>query len=502
MSPSRNQGYVRRCTNIRRLVPSVGFAIAACLGSVALADEQPASNDSSLPVLPHVVDLHGDLLSNRRSPIVVAIERAEAAVVNIQGNKTISTTTAGAGTVKQEVSGMGTGVVIDPRGYIITNLHVVQDVPKIEVTLPTGETLIAKLLNYDHDTDLALIKIPTKKELPVAPFGTSHDLYRGETVIAIGNPFGYQNTVTQGIISALHRDVPVNGSQEYRDLIQTSADINPGNSGGPLLNVNGEVIGINVAVRVGAQGIGFAIPIDEAIEVMSELVQSNRSNELDHGLTLERTFENHVARWQVKSIRTNDVRLTSSRRTQTIESNDVQEESSLRKGDVLVSVAGKSTPPRLALELAMLGAKSGDQIELQVERDGQLISQHIALEGTTKVEENDDSAIEDDRLIAWEQIGIRVVEVDAEAVRTSTESYQGGLKITEIRPGSPAAVQKLSIGDTIVGVMNWQTPNWKALNWVLTNNDLTRASTAKIYIVRNQRPFYVPLAVGKAANVR
>ena len=129
---------------------------------------------------------------------------------------------------------MGTGVIIDRRGLIITNYHVVDAVEKIEVTLADGTTAIAKLINYDPETDLAMIKINVGRDLPVIHIGRSDDLLRGETVVAIGNPFGYQNTVTVGIISALHRDIPVNGTQQYTDLIQTNADINPGNSGSVL----------------------------------------------------------------------------------------------------------------------------------------------------------------------------------------------------------------------------------------------------------------------------
>ena len=206
-------------------------------------------------------------MTERNTPIVQAIQKAESAVVNIQGNKTITNSSASGQPTRQEVNGMGTGVIIDRRGYIVTNYHVVDDVARIEVTLADGTTAIAKLINYDPVTDLALIKIKTDRDLPVIRVGASESLLRGETVIAIGNPFGYQNSVTVGIISALHRDIPVNGSQQYNDLIQTNADINPGNSGGPLLNIDGEVIGINVAVRVGAQGIGFAIPMDTAVEV-------------------------------------------------------------------------------------------------------------------------------------------------------------------------------------------------------------------------------------------
>ncbi|MCU0712957.1 MAG: trypsin-like peptidase domain-containing protein, partial [Pirellula sp.] len=223
----------------------------------------------------------------RVTPIVEAIRKTESAVVNIQGNKTVSNTSASGVSTRQEVNGMGTGVIIDRRGLIITNYHVVDSVEKIEVTLADGTTTIAKLINYDPETDLAMIKINVDWELPTINVGRSDDLMRGESVIAIGNPFGYQNTVTVGIISALHRNIPVNGSQQYTDLIQTNADINPGNSGGPLLNTNGEVIGINVAVRVGAQGIGFAIPIDNALDVMANLVAQYRKSG-SHGLLCQR----------------------------------------------------------------------------------------------------------------------------------------------------------------------------------------------------------------------
>jgi serine protease Do len=498
MISKRSQG------KVRRMLPSLGMAVATVIGvpnfsSHCIADESVsvASSQNALPILPYSVNVTEDRLANRRSPIVMAIEKAEAAVVNIQGNKTISTNT-GTGPVKQEVSGMGTGVIIDPRGYIITNLHVVQDVPKIEVTLPDGTTSIAQLLKYEQETDLALIKINTDVDLPVIQFGTSHDLLRGETVIAIGNPFGYHNTVTVGVISAMHRDVPVNGSQEYRDLIQTSADINPGNSGGPLLNVNGDVIGINVAVRVGAQGIGFAIPIDKAVQVMTELASACRGDAVDHGLVLEQVNDDHNVRWRIKDVRDNNIQLTSSRRTEP--SSASSQSSSVTRGDYVISVAGSKTPPCLALELAMLGLRSGDRIELDLERDGQIISQEIDLHFKSDKSSNDLLAIDKDA--AWKQLGLHLEEVDADAVRTTSEVYQGGLRITEIRSGSPAAQQKLAVGDTIVGVMNWQTPNWKALNWVLNNNDLARNPSTKFYIVRNQRPFYVPLAIGQSSSLR
>ncbi len=189
------------------------------------------------------------------------------AVVNIRGEKTVAAPTAvqpASADASRRVNGMGTGVVIDPRGYIITNYHVVDGVREIQVTLADGQRARRQARRPrpgdrpGHHQDRR-----RARPLPVIPIGTSSDLMPGETVIAVGNAYGYEHTVTRGIVSALHRAVQVSDAQFYDDLIQTDASINPGNSGGPLLNIDGEMIGINVAVRAGAQGIGFAIPVDK-----------------------------------------------------------------------------------------------------------------------------------------------------------------------------------------------------------------------------------------------
>ena len=209
---------------------------------------------------------------DRLTPIVRAVRDASPAVVNIQGQKSIAEKVNSNSNATRQVNGMGTGVVIDPRGYVLTNYHVVNGVRRINVTLHTGQTYVAKVVARDTETDLAIIHIRTPGPLPVINLGTSQDLMAGETVIAVGNAFGYENTVTVGVISALHRNVQVNETQQYLDLVQTDASINPGNSGGPLLNIDGEMIGVNVAVRAGAQGIGFAIPIDKALDVATQLL--------------------------------------------------------------------------------------------------------------------------------------------------------------------------------------------------------------------------------------
>lgn len=413
--------------------------------------------------------------SERQTPIVQAIQRAEPAVVNIQGNKTISNTNATGHASKQEVNGMGTGVIIDRRGYIITNYHVVDEVAKIEVTLADGTNAIARLINYDPDTDLAMIKIESRRDLPVIRVGRSDNLMRGETVIAIGNPFGYQNTVTVGIISALHRDIPVNGTQQYNNLIQTNADINPGNSGGPLLNIDGEVIGINVAVRVGAQGIGFAIPIDNALEVMADLVASHRESG-SHGLTFSRIIDEHESQLVVRESAS---RVNSSR--------------DIRTGDRVVSVCNKKVTNRLELELALLEKRDGEPIDLGIDRSGTRLVQSIVLTGD-KVNTDSDTA-----RVAWDQLGMKLTAVPAKAVAGIGESYKGGLKITEVRQGGPADNAHLAPGDIIVGVMDWQTPELKFLAWVLNNPSFQKASSAKYYVIRQRKRITVAMSIEPSA---
>src|SRR5438132_443564 len=220
--------------------------------------------------------------NSRRTAVVEVVERVRGAVVNIHSER------AARGPATEElfvhapspnrVNGMGTGIIIDPRGYIVTNQHVVDNVSGIRVHLSDGSTHSARVLTRDLESDLALLKIDIGRPLPTMPLGTSSDVMVGETVIAIGNAYGYEHSVTVGIVSATKRDVTLNKEISYKSLIQTDASINPGNSGGPLLNINGELIGVNVAIRAGAQGIGFAIPVDNAIRVAADMLSVRKRN--------------------------------------------------------------------------------------------------------------------------------------------------------------------------------------------------------------------------------
>ena len=215
----------------------------------------------------------------RDNSVVKAAAAARPSVVNIRGEKEIYSSDENSSETVRRVKGMGAGVIIDSRGYIVTNFHVIDSIKEIQVTTADGKSYVARCIARDAATDLAIIKIETDVPLQTIAIGDSNELEIGETVIAMGNAYGYEHTVTKGIVSALHRTVQASDVQTYVNLIQTDASINPGNSGGPLLNIDGEMIGINAAVRAGAQGIGFAIPVDSALERVADMLQ-NQNNQL------------------------------------------------------------------------------------------------------------------------------------------------------------------------------------------------------------------------------
>src|SRR5438477_3064566 len=218
----------------------------------------------------------------RRTPLVQAVERTRSAVVNINAQGIVKGAQAGdpwslffgRGRMRDEVrTSLGSGFVFDERGFVLTNYHVVARGSRIQVSFDDGSDYTAKVVGTDPGGDLAVLKIESEKKFPAAPLGSSADLLLGEPAIAIGNPFGLNQSVSAGVVSALHRTVPAEG-RSYYDFIQTDASINPGNSGGPLVNADGNVIGVCSAVYANAQGIGFAIPIDRALRVARELQKS------------------------------------------------------------------------------------------------------------------------------------------------------------------------------------------------------------------------------------
>lgn len=423
----------------------------------------------------------------RKTPIVKAVQRARPSVVNIRGEKTLgagAATAAGRADSGRRVNGMGTGIVIDPRGYILTNHHVVDGVREIQVTTANEDRYTARLIARDAETDLAIIKIDSREPLPVISIGTSSDLMPGESVIAVGNAYGYEHTVTRGIISALHRAVQVSDAQYYEDLIQTDASINPGNSGGPLLNIDGEMIGINVAVRAGAQGIGFAIPVDKALAVANNLLAVNNKRHIRHGVVVAGES------------------LDKGLVIASVEKDSPAAEAGLEPGDVICDVGELEITRPLDFQRAMLEATAGQEVTVAVRRGEDSLNVSLKLaQAQTAVRATMASAVGSGPV--WEVLGLELKPIPQEEFRQQFQTgYRGGLVVATVRSGSAAAGQGIRPGDVLVGMHIWETVSLENVAYIINRPDFASLTPVKFFILRGNETLYgyLPVAVTKTAQ--
>lgn len=423
--------------------------------------------------------------SSRYTPLVRAVENCRMSVVNLRGRKSVPvdpTAEIGPGRKMKQVNGMGTGVVIDSRGYVLTNFHVVEGVKTIEVTTSDRTKTVARLLAHDPQTDLAILKIETDRPLPTIKIGSSSDLMLAEQVTAVGNAYGYEHTVTVGIISALNRTVQVNDDQIYRNLIQTDAAINPGNSGGPLLNMNGEMIGINVAVRIGAQGIAFAIPVNDALEVATELMQSIVPGNVYHGLSLKTIYVDERAQIVVDSVA----------------ADSPASEAGLRRGDRLVSIDGNEIDCELDFYSALVDNERR-LLDLSVQQEDQFADVRLALVQspvghvamTTPAVEPTASSI------GWLPLGLKLAPISAAEMADRHPNYKRGLRVVDVRKGSPAAVEGIMPGDILVAMHGWKTESIENLAYILQRPDVVEQKDFMFYILRDKEPFWGQMRVAR-----
>jgi serine protease Do len=399
--------------------------------------------------------------------------------VSIRGQKTVTTPaeSGDSSDAPRQVNGMGTGTIVDERGYILTNYHVVSDVRRIEVTLDDGRGYIAELIAFEAAADLAIIKIPTTKPLTVIRIGTSSDLMEGESVIALGNAFGYEQTVTRGIISALGRDVQVSETQSYEDLIQTDASINPGNSGGPLLNIDGEMVGVNVAVRAGAQGIGFAIPVDSALAVATRMLNVQRLKGRWHGMVTQCEDEP-----------------TGPLRVKKVEPSSPAEKLGIQVGDVIVRVGAVSTVRPLDIERALLDHASGEPVTVEVQRNGQSIELDLALAESRTAPiaavSSRPAGMNEEAARVWDLLGVSLSEESRSTFERRNTRYRGGMRVTEIRPNGPAAQEGIMPGDILVGMHRWETASNQDIQWIITHPNLNEMGKLKFFVLRGDSTLY------------
>ncbi|OQY14461.1 MAG: hypothetical protein B6I30_00430 [Desulfobacteraceae bacterium 4572_187] len=257
---------------------------------------------------------------------------------------------------------LGSGVIIDgKRGFILTNKHVILQGKTITVALKDGREFTAQIVGADSDSDLAVLRISSPTALPDITMGDSSNLMIGETAIAIGNPFGFSNTVTTGVISATNRSVRTD-DMVYHDFIQTDASINPGNSGGPLLNINGELIGINTAIYAKAQGIGFAIPINTAKRIVSDLIRYGEVIPAWIGITIQDIDEDLA--WYLKASAINGVLVKKA------EIFGPARKAGIREGDIILSINTSDITSEKDFHRVMMALSAGEKIDITVWRKG------------------------------------------------------------------------------------------------------------------------------------
>jgi serine protease Do len=407
------------------------------------------------------------------------VERVKAAVVNIHSERTVQGPAAeelfSLAPSQNRVNGMGTGIVVDPRGYIVTNQHVVEDVNLIRVRLHDGTAASARVVARDPESDLALLKIDVGRALPTMPLGTAQDLQVGEDVVAIGNAYGYEHTVTKGVVSAVKRDVTLNKEVSYKALIQTDASINPGNSGGPLLNLQGELVGVNVAIRAGAQGIGFAIPVDTMIRVAADLISSRRRSNAWHGLVVRDVVDPdgdtfHLAKDGGPSLRRNLV-------VERLEANGPAAKTGLQGGDVVVQVNEQPVRCSLDLERALLDSRAGDKVAVVVRRQGAEHRVEVTLQAA-------ETGVLPSADLVWRKLGLRLRAIDAEVVSRINQQLHGGLAVTDVRADAPAGRAGIQRGDILVGLHQWEMLQLDNVLFVLQHPDLVSFNPLRFYIVR------------------
>ncbi len=415
----------------------------------------------------------------RRSRVVEVVERAGPAVVNISTEQVIERRGSpfpfptdpafeeffedftDPRPRRSTRTSLGSGVIVRGDGTILTNEHVLLRGGRVHVNLSDGREFDAKLVGSDADSDLAVLRIDAGGTLPFIALGTSRDLLIGETVVAIGNPFGLSHTVTTGVVSALGRTLRT-GDRTFTDFIQTDASINPGNSGGPLLNILGELIGINTAIYGKAQGIGFAIPVERARRVLGELVSHGEVRQGWVGLgvqDLTRELSQHFGtrRGVVVS---------------EVESGSPAARAGIERGEVIIGIDGHEVAAADDFTERIDGYGVGERVPLALRRNGETVT--VEVEVATLPETDD---------LLWNLLGFRA-EQDAD-----------GLVVSRVRKDSPVARIGLEAGDRVLGLGGTSVSTLPALRHRMAA--VRRARNVLLSVGRGPYQYNVPVPLAR-----
>jgi serine protease Do len=442
---------------------------------------------SLLCMLVHGPAFGQDRLAPEGRDAAALLEALQNAVVHIQqqaGHAVVAIRTEGRGRRSPQTGkevprgeapqrGVGAGVIVDAHGFVLTNNHVIERADEIDLVLRDGRTFRGTVMGRDAKTDLAVVKIDTTEALPVAKLGDSDQVQVGHWAVAIGNPFGLGHSLTVGVISGVGRgDL---GLAVFEEYIQTDAAINPGNSGGPLLNIRGEVIGINTAMNPMGRGIGFAIPINMAKEVMQHLIERGRVVRGFLGVVIQTLSPELAEKFAVAEdggVLVGDILQGSP-----------AEKAGLRRGDIIVAFAGKPVHKMQELQRLAARAQPGTAVQLQIWRDRQ--EQTMALEIGEM--QDPDPAPEP----VGSRFGLTLEALTQELAKQFKLKIDTGVVVTNVESGSPAARDGLRKGDIILQVE--RTPVATLDTFRETVGQLDSDDHVLLLVLREERSFFTIL---------
>lgn len=386
---------------------------------------------------------------------------------------------------KWKEQSLGSGVIVSSDGYIVTNNHVIEQADEIKVILMDKKSFKAKVVGSDPKTDIAIIKIDAKG-LPMLPWGDSDKLQVGEFVLAIGNPFGLSHTVTMGIISAVGRaDV---GITDYENFIQTDAAINPGNSGGPLVNIKGELIGINTAIfskTGGYQGIGFAVPTNMVRIVMDQLIKQGKVTRGWLGITIQELTPDIAQKFGLKQ---SEGALVSD-----VAKDSPAHRAGIMRGDIILELSGKKVRDVAALRNMVAQSRIGSQVEIKVLRRNKEITVRATIMelpadlGDVVPSSSQNMDMSDNALS-----GITVMELNAAiAKQLGIDRDEKGVVIVKVEHGSSAEAAGLRKGDVVQEIDRQRINSLNDFNKMASK--IGPDDTALLFINRSGRKFYVAL---------
>lgn len=375
--------------------------------------------------------------------------------------------------------GYGSGVIIDASGYILTSSHVVESATKIEVKLSDNQEFVAKMVGHDKETDLALIKVEARNPLPTAPMGDSDKLRPGQWVMAIGNPFVYDHTVTVGVISALNRKL---GTTVFDNFIQTDAAINFGNSGGPLLNIKGEVIGINTLISSQGTGIGFSIPINMARDIIPELKEKGRVSRGYLGLVPQEITPELQKSLELSS---KEGVIVSS-----VQKGAPADSAGFQRYDVIQEIDGKKIESEDQFRKWIAQISPGKQVIVKVLRDNKVF------ELKTVVAERPDSAIvpQLQNMDIQDRVGMKVGDLTSEIRRQlNLDAAISGIVVLGVKPGEAADEAGLQKGDVILEAN--KKPVGSAAQFEKLISESKTGDVVLLYILRNNSYSFLTISI-------